>query len=227
MYSQWHTTALCSPTRSTILTGRNHHLNGCACITERAHGFPGWQCRLPARVLHYRSDSPGRWLQHLLAGQEPQRPRAGHLPPGASRKSGRLQKGFNRFYGFIGGETNQWYPDLSEDNRFIDQPYSPEKLSPLQGSRRQGHRHDPRSEGQQPLQAVVHVVLPGANHAPHHSPKEYADRYKGKFDDGYEAYREWVLPRMIDKGILPPSTQLTPFNPLPVDVANPAYMVRP
>ena len=68
---------------------------------------------------------------------------------------------------------------------------------------------------------------PGANHAPHHSPEEYADRYKGQFDDGYEAYRDWVVPRMIDKGILPPGTQLTPFNPLPGDVANPAYVVRP
>ena len=68
---------------------------------------------------------------------------------------------------------------------------------------------------------------PGANHAPHHAPKEYIDKYKGKFDDGYEAYREWVLPRMIAKGILPKGTQLTPLNPLPDDVANPGDCVRP
>jgi len=68
---------------------------------------------------------------------------------------------------------------------------------------------------------------PGANHAPHHCPQEYIDKYKGKFDDGYEAYREWVLPRMIAKGLLPKGTQLTPLNPLPGDVANPADMVRP
>jgi len=68
---------------------------------------------------------------------------------------------------------------------------------------------------------------PVANHAPHHAPKEYIDKYKGKFDDGYEAYREWVLPRMIAKGILPKGTQLTPLNPLPGDVANPGDFVRP
>jgi arylsulfatase len=70
---------------------------------------------------------------------------------------------------------------------------------------------------------------PGANHAPHHSPKEYADKYKGKFDDGYEAYREWVLQRMIDKGLFPKDTQLTPINPLPEDVAKtaPGDAVRP
>ncbi len=68
---------------------------------------------------------------------------------------------------------------------------------------------------------------PGANHAPHHSPQEYIDKYKGMFDDGYEAYREWVLARMIEKGVLPEGTQLTPINPLPDDVANAADEVRP
>ncbi|MCA8985905.1 MAG: sulfatase-like hydrolase/transferase, partial [Planctomycetaceae bacterium] len=68
---------------------------------------------------------------------------------------------------------------------------------------------------------------PGANHAPHHAPQEYIDKYKGKFDDGYDAYREWVLPRMIERGILPEGTELTPFNPLPEDMANPADFVRP
>src|SRR5262249_59074412 len=68
---------------------------------------------------------------------------------------------------------------------------------------------------------------PGANHAPHHAPKDYIEKYKGKFDDGYEAYREWVLPRMIKKGILPEGTQLTPMNPLPEEVENPGDRVRP
>ncbi len=68
---------------------------------------------------------------------------------------------------------------------------------------------------------------PGANHAPHHAPKEYIDKYKGKFDDGYEAYRSWVLPRMIEKGILPKGTELTPINPMPKDRFTPADAVRP
>ena len=70
-------------------------------------------------------------------------------------------------------------------------------------------------------------LYPGANHAPHHSPKEYVDKYKGKFDDGYEAYREWVLPRMIEKGVMPKGTQLTPINPMPEKLSNPGDAVRP
>jgi arylsulfatase A-like enzyme len=70
-------------------------------------------------------------------------------------------------------------------------------------------------------------LCPGANHAPHHAPKEYVDKYKSQFDDGYEAYREWVLQRMIEKGLLPKDTKLTPINPLPEDVANPGDAVRP
>jgi len=125
-YSQWHTTALCSPTRSTMLTGRNHHVNGMACITEGANGFPGAHGRIPdecATIGQILQD--GGWStfwvgkNHNVAEQD--------VAPGASRKQWPLQKGFDRFYGFIGGETNQWYPNLVEDNRFIDQPYFPEE----------------------------------------------------------------------------------------------------
>jgi arylsulfatase A-like enzyme len=227
MYSQWHTTALCSPTRSTILTGRNHHLNGCACITEGAQGFPGWQGRLPeecATVGQVLQDAGWStfWLgkNHNVPEQD--------VSPGASRKEWPTQKGFDRFYGFLGGETNQWYPDLVEDNRFIDQPYGPEEgyhLSKDLVDKAIGMIRDQKASN--PSKPWFMWLCPGANHAPHHSPKEYADKYKGQFDDGYEAYRKWVLPRMIDKGILPPGTQLTPFNPLPEDVANKGDMVRP
>ena len=142
MYSQWHTTALCSPTRSTLLTGRNHHLNGMAAITEGANGFPGRaRPHLRTQCATIGADSPGRRLEHLLARQEPQRPRDRTSPRARAASSGRCNKGFDRFYGFLGGETNQWYPDLVEDNQFIDQPYQPGGgLSPLQGSGRQGHR---------------------------------------------------------------------------------------
>jgi arylsulfatase A-like enzyme len=227
MYSQWHTTALCSPTRSTILTGRNHHLNGCACITEGAQGFPGWQGRLPeecATVGQVLQDAGWStfWLgkNHNVPEQD--------VAPGASRNEWPTQKGFDRFYGFLGGETNQWYPDLVEDNHFIDQPCSPEEgyhLSKDLVDKAVGMIRDQKASN--PSKPWFMWFCPGANHAPHHSPKEYADKYKGQFDEGYEAYREWVLPRMIDKGILPEGTQLTPFNPLPEDVANPGDTVRP
>ena len=226
-YTQWHTTALCSPTRSTILTGRNHHLNGMAAITEAATGFPGANGRLPeqaATIGQILQDGGWStfWLgkNHNVAEQD--------VASGATRKQWPLQKGFDRFYGFLGGETNQWYPDLVEDNRFVDQPYGPE----------QGYHFSKDlvdhaitmlrdQKATNPSRPWFMWLNPGANHAPHHAPKEYIAKYKGKFDDGYEAYRTWVLERMIAKGVLPKGTPLTPLNPIPKDVANPADYVRP
>ena len=227
MYSQWHTTALCSPTRSTFLTGRNHHLNGCSCITEAAQGFPGWSGRTPAecetigQVLQDNGYSTF-WLgkNHNVPEQD--------ISSGASRSEWPLQKGFDRYYGFLGGETNQWYPDLVEDNKFIDQPYGPEEgyhLSKDLADQALQMIRDQKASN--PSKPWFMWLCPGANHAPHHAPKEYIDKYKGKFDDGYEAYREWVLPRMIEKGLLPTDTKLTPINPLPDDIANPGDAVRP
>jgi arylsulfatase A-like enzyme len=227
MYSQWHTTALCSPTRATILTGRNHHLCGMAAITEGANGFPGASGRLPdeaATVGQIVQDGGWStfWLgkNHDVAETD--------VSPGASRKLWPLQKGFDRFYGFLGGETNNWYPDLVEDNHFIDQPYSPEEgyhLSKDLADKAIEMIKDQKASN--PSKPWFMWWCPGANHAPHHCPQEYIDKYKGKFDDGYEAYREWVLPRMIEKGILPKGTTLTPINPMPADQANPADTVRP
>jgi arylsulfatase len=148
--------------------------------------------------------------------------------PGAGRKQWPLQKGFDRFYGFLGGETNNWYPDLVEDNHFIDAPYTPEEgyhLSKDLADHALQMLRDQKASN--PSRPWYMWFCPGANHAPHHAPKEYIDKYRGKFDDGYEAYREWVLPRMIAKGILPQGTQLTPLNPLPENMANPGDHVRP
>lgn len=227
MYSQWHTTALCSPTRSTLLTGRNHHLNGCACITEGSNGFPGHMARIPeqcATVGQILQD--GGWSTFWL-GKNHNVPET-DLSAGASKKSWPLNQGFDRYYGFIGGETNNWYPDLVEDNHFVDPPASPEEgyhLSKDLADQALKMIKDQKSGN--PSKPWYMWFCPGANHAPHHAPQEYIDKYKGKFDAGYEAYREWVLPRMIAKGILPPDTKLTPINPLPDGVAMPADYVRP
>jgi arylsulfatase A-like enzyme len=227
MYSQWHTTALCSPTRSTLLTGRNHNVNGMGAITEGANGFPGYSGRIPdqcATIGQILQD--GGWStfwigkDHNVAEQD--------VAPGASRKEWPLQKGFDRFYGFLGGETNQWYPDLVEDNRFVEAPYTPEEgyhLSKDMADKAIGMIKDLKASN--PSRPFYMWFCPGADHAPHQAPQEYIDKYKGKFDDGYEAYREWVLPRMIAKGLLPKDTQLTPINPMPEDMANPADAVRP
>jgi arylsulfatase A-like enzyme len=226
-YTQWHTAALSSPTRSTILTGRNHHLNGMAAITEAATGYPGAHGRIPdqaATVAQVLQDNGWStfWLgkNHNVPEQD--------VASGASRKQWPLQKGFDRFYGFLGGETNQWYPDLVEDNRFVEPPYGPEKgyhFSKDLADKAIGMIRDQKATN--PSRPWFMWYNPGANHAPHQAPQEYIAKYKGKFDDGYEAYRTWVLARMIEKGILPKGTQLTPLNPLPSDVANKADFVRP
>ncbi|OBK04848.1 arylsulfatase [Mycolicibacterium conceptionense] len=226
-YSQWHTTALCSPTRSCMLTGRNHHVNRFASITEGSDGFPGAAARLPAQCATVGQVLQDNGYSTFWVGKDHNVPEE-DVSSGGSKSEWPLQKGFDRFYGFLGGETNQWYPDLTEDNRFIDQPYAPEQgyhLSKDLADQAIRMLRDQRSSN--PSKPWYMWFCPGANHAPHHSPEEYSAKYKGQFDDGYEAYREWVLKRMIDKGIMPEGTQLTPINPLPEDVASEADAVRP
>jgi arylsulfatase len=226
-YTQWHTTAVCSPTRSTMLTGRNHHLNGYASISEASTGFPGYSSHIPPE---------NGTIAHVLrkAGWSTFWIGKNHNVPidafsmGASKEDWPLALGYDRFYGFIGGETNQWYPDLAEDNHYIDAPYSPEEgyhLSKDLADKAISYIRD--SKQSEPDKPWYLWFCPGANHAPHHAPQDYIDKYKGRFDDGYEAYREWVLPRMIERGILPEGTELTPFNPMAEGTFSPADAVRP
>ena len=226
-YSQWHTTALCSPTRSTFLTGRNHHANGYAGISEAATGFPGYNSHIPPEnvpMAHVLRDAG--WSTYWI-GKNHNVP-IDEWTMGASKKNWPLGQGYDRFYGFVGGETNQWFPDLANGNEYVDQPYGPDQgyhlSKDLADKALQYIRDTKQSEPDKPWYLWF---CPGANHAPHHAPQEYIDKYKGKFDDGYEAYREWVLPRMIEKGILPEGTQLTPINPMPDGTYTPADAVRP
>ena len=226
-FTQWHTTALCSPTRSTLLTGRNHHLNGMASITETADGFPGANGRLPDQVTTIAQVLRDNGWSTFWLGKNHNVPEQ-DVAPGGSRSEWPTQQGFDRFYGFLGGETNNWYPDLVEDNHFIEAPYGPEDGYHL--SRDLANKAIQMLRNQNatnPSKPWYMWFNPGANHAPHHSPKEYADKYKGKFDDGYDAYRTWVVGRMIERGILPEGTVDTEFNPMPEDAANPADFVRP
>ncbi|GAY16982.1 arylsulfatase [Mycobacterium sp. shizuoka-1] len=226
-YTQWHTTALCSPTRSTFLTGRNHHVNRCASITEGSMGFPGAAGRLPAECATIGQVLQDNGYATMWLGKNHNVP-VEDLSPGGSRSEWPLAKGFDRFYGFLGGETNQWYPDLVIDNHFAEPPYTPEEgyhLSKDLADQALRMLRDLRSSA--PSKPWFMWFCPGANHAPHHAPQEYIDKYKGVFDDGYEAYREWVLARMIERGVVPEGTELTPLNPMPAEVANPADYVRP
>jgi arylsulfatase len=226
-YTQWHTTALCSPTRSTFLTGRNHHVNRSAAITEGSNGFPGAAGRLPAECATIGQVLQDNGYSTFWIGKNHNVPEE-DISAGGSRSEWPLAKGFDRFYGFLGGETNNWYPDLVEDNRFIEPPYGPDEgyhLSKDLADQALRMLRDQHSAT--PSKPWYMWFCPGANHAPHHAPEEYIAKYKGKFDDGYEAYREWVLARMIERGVMPEGTELTPLNPMPEDIANEVDFVRP
>lgn len=226
-YTQWHTVALCSPTRSCINTGRNHNLNGMGIITEGANGFPGFNCQLPAQAATMAQILQDNGWSTFWIGKNHNVPET-DLSAGGSKSQWPLQQGYDRFYGFIGGETNQFYPDLTEDNHAIEAPYGPEKgyhLSKDLADQAIKMISDQKSAN--PSKPWFMWYCPGANHAPHQAPADYIAKYKGKFDDGYDAYRKWVLPRMIEKGILPKGTKLTEWNPIPKDQANAADFVRP
>ena len=199
-YAQWHTTALCSPTRSVFLTGRNHHQNGFASISETSTGFPGYNSHIPRENASMATVLRDAGWSTFWVGKNHNIP-VDAWTMGSSKKDWPLGQGYDRFYGFIGGETNQWYPDLAEDNHYIDQPYRPEDgyhlSKDLADKALEFIRDSKQSEPDKPWYLWF---CPGANHAPHHAPQEFIDKYKGKFDDGYEAYREWVLPRMIERG---------------------------
>ena len=212
-YTNFHTTALCSPTRSCLMTGRNHTTNGMGCITEATSGFPNanghipFECANIAEVLSERGWNTymvGKW--HLCAEDE--------MNLASSKRQWPLGRGFERYYGFLGGETNQWYPDLVYDNHPTTQPALPED-----GYHLTVDLTDKAVEFIQDAKAIAPdkpfflYYCPGAAHAPHQVPKEWADKYKGRFDMGYEAYREPVLERQKAMGILPQSTELSPINP--------------
>jgi arylsulfatase A-like enzyme len=213
-YTQWHTTALCSPTRSCLLTGRNHTVNGMACITEAATGFPNGNAHVPPEcatlpeVLVERGISTamvGKW--HLCAQDE--------MNLAASKRNWPLGRGFERFYGFLGAETNQWYPDLVHDNHPVDAPSTPAEgyhLSVDLTDRAIEFIDDVKTIA--PERPVFLYYALGAAHAPHHVPQEWADRYQGRFDMGYEAAREQVLARQKQLGIVPENTELPPINPI-------------
>jgi arylsulfatase len=226
-YTQWHTTALCSPTRSTFLTGRNHHLNGFASISESSTGFPGYNSHIPPENATVATVLRDAGYSTFWVGKNHNIP-IDAWTAGASKKDWPLAQGFDRFYGFVGGETNQWYPSLAEDNHYVEQPYQPEDgyhLSRDLADRAMAFLRD--SKQTEPDKPWYLWFCPGANHAPHHAPAEYIEKYRGMFDDGYEAYRDWVLPRMIERGVLPEGTELTEINPMPPGTFSPNDEVRP
>jgi len=213
-YTQWHTTALCSPTRSCLLTGRNHTRNSMACITEAASGFPNASGTIPPEngmlseilsELGWNTYAVGKW--HLCPEAE--------MNLASTRRNWPSGRGFERFYGFLGAETNQWFPDIVYDNHLADQPKSPEE-----GYHFSEDITDKAIEFIKDAKVIAPdkpfflYYAPGAAHAPHHAPKEWIEKYAGRFDAGYEAMRDETLARQKELGIVPADTELPAINPL-------------
>jgi len=209
-YTRFHTTALCSPTRQACLTGRNHHTVGMGGITEIASGSPGYNSVLPntcapiARTLKlngYATAQFGKCHEVPVWETSPAGP-FDAWPTGGG--------GFEYFYGFIGGEAHQWYPSLYEGTIPVEV-----KKTPEEGYHLMEDMTDKAMNwiGQQkaliPDKPFFVYFAPGATHAPHHVPKEWADKYKGKFDQGWDKLREETFARQKKLGVIPPDCQLT------------------
>ncbi|MEX0800839.1 MAG: arylsulfatase [Dehalococcoidia bacterium] len=208
-YSNFHTTALCSPTRACLLTGRNHHSNGMASIVEVASGFPGYTAEIPFEngflpemltPLGYAAYAVGKW--HLTPHPE--------MNMAARKDRWPLGRGFERYYGFMGGDTNHWEPELVYDNHQIEPPRTPEDgyhLTEDLAGKAMEFVTDLKNVA--PDKPFFLYFCTGAGHAPHHAPREWIEKYRGKFDMGWDRAREMVFERQKEMGVLPPDTELT------------------
>lgn len=213
LYTNMHTTALCSPSRSCILTGRNHHSNHLACLTNGSTGYPGSDGYIPfengflSEILlqnGYNTYCLGKW--HLAPEET--------MTAAGPYDRWPLGRGFERYYGFLGGDTHQYYPELVRDNSQSE----PEK-TPEEGY----HFTVDLVEKAKAMIADAKQVAPnkpffmyfalGAMHSPHHVSKEWADKYKGKFDAGWDVYRKQVFERQKELGIIPKNTELSRHDP--------------
>src|SRR5215475_9395498 len=212
-YTNMHTTALCSPSRSCFLTGRNHHSNHMAGITEISTGYPGYDGNIPfengflSEILlqnGYNTYAVGKW--HLT-------PAEANSPAGPYDRWP-LGRGFERYYGFLGGDTHQYYPELVRDNTQVEPEKTPEEgyhLTEDLVDRAIAMIADAKQIA--PNKPFFMYFCTGAQHAPHHVPKEWADKYKGMFDDGWDAYRQKVFARQKEMGIIPPNAELSRHDP--------------
>ena len=212
-YTNFHTTALCSPTRACLLTGRNHHSVGMRALSNFDTGFPNMRGRIAksagtvAEVLQdegFATFAVGKW--HLAPMRE-----ASAAGPFTDWP---LQRGFDRYYGFMQGETDQFHPELYEDNKVISPPATPE-----QGYHVSADLVDQAVGMVRTTQSLVPerpfflYLAFGATHAPHQAPDEYLAKWRGHFDEGWDVWRQRVYERQLDMGVIPPGTELAPRNP--------------
>jgi len=207
-YNNFHTTAVCSPTRAALKSGRNHHVNNMGAIIEMGTAFPGNTGQIPnevaplaemLRLNGYSTGAFGKW--HELAAWEASV--AGPFDRWPTRQ------GFDKFYGFLGGETNQWAPFVYDGTHQVELPDDPNYhfLTDMTDKAVAWIKYQKALTPDKPFFAYF---APGATHAPHHVPKEWIARWKGRFDQGWDTLREEILARQIERGVVPKGTTLAP-----------------
>jgi arylsulfatase A-like enzyme len=205
-YNNFHTTALCSPTRTALKAGRNHHTCNMGFITELATGFPGATGEIPnavapvaemLRLNGYSTGAFGKW--HETASWE--------VSVSGPYDRWPTHQGFDKFYGFIGGETNQWAPFLHDGVTQVELPDDPDYhfMEDMSDKAIAWMKHQ---KAMTPDKPFFVYFAPGATHAPHHVPADWIAKWKGKFDQGWDKIREETLQRQIDMGIVPKGTKL-------------------
>jgi arylsulfatase len=207
-YNNFHTTALCSPTRVALLTGRNHHMNNTGSIMETATAFPGNTGQRPDRVaplamtLRYNGYCTAAFgKNHETAAWE--------VSPSGPTDRWPTRSGFDKFYGFMGGETNQWSPTVYDGMTKVEVPHDP-NYHFMTDMTNQAIKWMQSVKSLTPDKPFFIYFAPGATHAPHHVPKEWIAKYKGKFDQGWDKLREETLARQIKLGVVPAGTRLAP-----------------
>lgn len=210
-YTNFHTTALCSPTRACLLTGRNHHSVGMRFLSNVDTGFSNCRGEITPkaatmaemlRAVGYNTFALGKW--HLANMED--------CTPAGPFDQWPLQRGFERYYGFMGGATDQFSPELTIDNHPIDPPSDPAyHLSAALVDQAIGMISTQRSAGRS--RPFMMYLAFGATHSPHQAPPAYVQKYRGRYDQGWDATRAAWFKRQIELGIVPPETQLSPRNP--------------
>jgi arylsulfatase A-like enzyme len=208
-YNQFHTTALCSPTRAALLTGRNHHSVGMGNITEFATGYPGYTSIMPksagtiGNILVDNGYNTAWFGKHHLIPEWMQGP-SGPFDQWA----GGL--GFEYFYGFLGGDTDQWHPALFENTKPVLPPFGDPNYILIHDLADRSIDWIRTQHATAPDKPFFLYFAPGNSHAPHHAPKDWIAKFKGQFDQGWDKVREETLARQIKLGIVPAGTVLTP-----------------